>query len=89
MAGAAVLPVATGLRLDRRELIVSSVAEAKPQARESSPQNSIWPLLTALATALLLIWSIFSPWGVVWGSIPVAMALVGWFWPKGSPEDES
>ena len=84
-----VLPVATGLRLDRRELIVSSVAEAKPQARESSPQNSIWPLLTAIATALLLIWSIFSPWGVVWGSIPVAMALVGWFWPKGSPEDES
>jgi len=25
---------------------------------------------------------------VVWGSIPVAIALVGWFWPKGSKEDE-
>jgi len=24
----------------------------------------------------------------VWGSVPVAIALVGWFWPKGSKEDE-
>jgi cytochrome c oxidase subunit 1 len=26
---------------------------------------------------------------VVWGSIPPAIALIGWFWPKGTPEDES
>jgi cytochrome c oxidase subunit 1 len=26
---------------------------------------------------------------VVWGSIPVAVALIGWFWPKGTPEDEA
>jgi cytochrome c oxidase subunit 1 len=26
---------------------------------------------------------------VVWGSIPVAVAMIGWFWPKGTPEDES
>jgi cytochrome c oxidase subunit 1 len=37
----------------------------------------------------MLIWSIFSPWAVVWGSIPPAIALIGWFWPKGTPEDES
>jgi cytochrome c oxidase subunit 1 len=83
------LPVADGLRVDRRELIVSSVADAKPQARESSPRNSIWPLLAAIATTILLIWSIFTPWAVVWGSIPVAVTLIGWFWPKGTPEDEA
>ena len=32
------LPVATGLRVDRRELIVSSLVEARPEARESSPR---------------------------------------------------
>jgi hypothetical protein len=26
---------------------------------------------------------------VVWGSIPIAIALIGWFWPTGDPEDDS
>jgi cytochrome c oxidase subunit I len=82
------LPVATGLRVDRRELLVSSVAGGEPEARESSPGDSIWPFLAALATALMLIWSIFTPWAVVWGSIPVTITLIGWFWPKGIAEDE-
>jgi cytochrome c oxidase subunit I len=85
----ATLPLAAGLSVDRRELIVSSVVEAVPEARESSPDSSIWPLWSALATSVMLIWSIFTPWAVVWGSIPVAIALTGWFWPKGVPEDES
>jgi cytochrome c oxidase subunit 1 len=83
------LPVATGLAVDRREVVVTSVAEARPEARETSPGNSIWPLLAAIATSVLLIWSIFSAWAVVWGSIPLAVTLVGWFWPKGTPEDEA
>lgn len=83
------LAVAEGLRVDRRELVVTSVADALPQARESSPRNSIWPLWTAIATTVVLIASIFTPWAVVWGPIPVAIALIGWFWPKSTPEDEA
>jgi cytochrome c oxidase subunit I+III len=83
------LMVASGLRTDRRELIVSTVAAAKPQARESSPRNSIWPFWAAVTTTVMLIASIFSPWAVVWGPIPVAVTLIGWFWPKGTPEDEA
>lgn len=83
------LPVADGLRTDRRELVVTTLAGAEPQAREASPQHSIWPLWAAIATTIMLIWSIFSPWAVVWGAIPVAITLIGWFWPKGTPEDES
>lgn len=83
------LPVATGLRTDRREVIVSSVVQATPEAREASPRNSIWPLMTALATGVMLIWSIFTPWAVVWGSVPIAITLIGWFWPKQTPEDEA
>jgi len=81
--------VATGCRVDRREVVITSVAEARPEARESSPANSIWPLWAALATSLMLISSIFTPWAVVWGAIPIAVALIGWFWPKGTPEDEA
>jgi len=84
-----VLPVVAGLRTDRRDLLVSSVVDARPEARESSPRNSVWPLVTAIATTIMLIWSIFTPWGVVWGMIPVAVCLVGWFWPEGTPEDDS
>jgi len=83
------LCVATGLCVDRRELLVSTVASSTPQARESSPRDSIWPLLAAVAASMVLVWSIFTPWAVVWGSIPIAIALIGWFWPKGVPEDES
>jgi hypothetical protein len=32
----------------------------------------------------MLIWSIFSPWAVIWGSIPVAITLVGWFFSMTS-----
>jgi cytochrome c oxidase subunit I len=83
------LPVACGLRVERRELLITSVAAARPQARESSPRNSMWPLWSALATSVMLIGSIFTPWAVLWGMIPVAIALTLWFWPKGTPEDEA
>jgi cytochrome c oxidase subunit I+III len=83
------LPVASGLRTDIRELVVTSVSEAKPEAREASPEPSIWPLIAALATTGLFIGSIFTPWAVVYGTPPLAIALAIWFWPKGTPEDET
>jgi cytochrome c oxidase subunit 1 len=83
------LAVGGGLRTDRRELIITTVGAAETEAREASPRNSIWPFWTAVTTSVMLIWSIFSPWAVVWGSIPVAIALIGWFWPDGTPEDDS
>jgi cytochrome c oxidase subunit I+III len=83
------LPVATGLRTDIREVLVTSVSEAKPEARESSPEPSIWPLIAALATTGLFIGSIFTPWAVVYGTPPLAVALIVWFWPKGTPEEET
>lgn len=29
------------------------------------------------------------PWAVIWGAIPIVVTLIGWFWPKGDPEDEA
>lgn len=82
------LPVATGLSVENRELIVSTVSEARADLREASPEPSIWPLLAAIATGITFISSIFTPWAVVWGSCIVGVMLIGWFWPKGSKEDE-
>ena len=45
------------------------------------PMPTPWPFLAAVATTVLFVASIFTPWAVVWGSIPVAVALVAWFWP--------
>jgi cytochrome c oxidase subunit I len=82
------LPVATGLPVNYRELIVSTVTDALPELRETSPEPSIWPLLAAIAVGATFIGSIFTPYAVVWGAIPIAITLTGWFWPKGTPEDE-
>ncbi|MBB2906525.1 cytochrome c oxidase subunit 1 [Rhizobium sp. RAS22] len=83
------LPVVAGMRVDRREVLVTSVVAALPEAREASPTDSVWPFWAAIATSIMLIWSMFSPWAVVWGSIPIAVALIGWFWPKGMAEEEA
>jgi cytochrome c oxidase subunit I len=81
------LPVVTGLAIDMRQLVASTVTEARPQLRESSPTPSIWPLIAAIAVSATFLGSIFTPWAVVWGAIPISIALVGWFWPSDQPED--
>jgi len=80
------LPVFSGLRAKERELVLTTVVEAIPDVRDPSPTPSIWPLLAALATTGLFIWSIFSPWALVYGAIPVGIAMTLWFWPKSPPE---
>jgi cytochrome c oxidase subunit 1 len=82
------LPVIAGLRIRVRELVSSTLTDARPELREESPQPSIWPFIAAVAVAITFVGSIFTPYAVVWGAIPVAIALIGWFWPKGVPEDE-
>jgi cytochrome c oxidase subunit 1 len=77
-----------GLRTDERELVLTSLVEARPDVREPSPKPTIWPLLAALATTVLFVGSIFTPWAVVWGAVPVGIALIGWFWPKERPRPD-
>jgi len=79
-----VLKVLGGLCVDTREVLLTSVVEARPEVRESSPNPTFWPLLTAVCVSVMFVWSIFNEWAVVWGSIPPAIALTGWFWPKPS-----
>jgi cytochrome c oxidase subunit I+III len=80
------LPAFSGLRSDRREILLTTATDAQPQIAWAMPAPSIWPLLSTVALTFLFIWSIFDSWGVIWGSIPLAIALTAWFWPK--PDDE-
>jgi cytochrome c oxidase subunit 1 len=79
------LPVMTGLRVDEREHVLTSVIDAIPSTREPSPHPTIWPLLSAIAVGATFVGSIFTPWALVVGLVPAAIALTIWFWPK-NPE---
>ena len=72
----------SGLAADMREVLTTTVAEARADARALSPKPTPWPFLSAVATTVLFIGSIFTPWAVVWGTIPVTITLIAWFWPK-------
>jgi cytochrome c oxidase subunit I+III len=80
-------PVVTGLRSDKREVLITHLSDAAPDHKMGFPGPSIWPLLAALAVCGLFVGSIFTPWAVPIGAVPVAVALTGWFWPKApAPE---
>jgi cytochrome c oxidase subunit 1 len=71
--------------------LLTTVIDALPSTREPSPKPTIWPLLSAIAVGITFVWSIFTPWALVFGLIPVAIALTIWFWPKNAtipPEPE-
>jgi cytochrome c oxidase subunit 1 len=70
-----------GLAVNQREVLVTSVIEARPDHRVIFPTPSPWPFVAAVATTVLFMASIFTPWAVVWGSIPLAIVLIAWFWP--------
>jgi cytochrome c oxidase subunit I len=82
-------PVVVGIDSHCRQILATKVTDAEPDHRPTTVEPSYWPFWTAVATALLFVWSIFTPWAVVWGSIPLAVTLIGWFWPTdGIPPAE-
>jgi cytochrome c oxidase subunit 1 len=82
------LPVATGLRSDRREILVTSALDAVPNNRHEHPGESYWPLVMALAIGVTFIGAVFTPWGYVAGFLFAMVAFAGWAWPRGGKEDE-
>ena len=65
---------------------MTALLDAEPDHRYKMPGASMWPLLTASATSVMFIWSIFQAGGLIWGAIPTFVCLVGWFWPTGGKE---
>jgi cytochrome c oxidase subunit 1 len=76
------------LKTDVRQVLVTKMLDGEPDHIEEFPKPTLWPLIAAITTTGLFIGSIFTPWAVVWGSIPVAISLIGWFWPKEKQSEE-
>jgi cytochrome c oxidase subunit 1 len=74
------LPVVTGLRTDRREFLVTTTFDARPDSRHVGPTPSIWPMYTALCMGVVFIGSIFSPYFVLGGLGLSLIGLLGWAW---------
>jgi cytochrome c oxidase subunit I+III len=81
-------PEVTGLRSDRREVLVTNLLDAEPDHRDVLPGPTIWPFILGLAVGVTFITAIFTPWGVLIGAVPCAVALVAWFWPRGDMDRE-
>jgi len=83
-------PVMEGLSLDRREVLITTTVDAAPDNRQESPKPTLWPLAAAIAVSVMFVGSIFTPWALVWGAVPIGAALTAWFWPtrpraRGNP----
>jgi cytochrome c oxidase subunit 1 len=72
----------SGLRVDDKEMLLTTVVAARPDLREPVPEPSIWPFISALAVTVMFVGSIFSAWAVPFGLLPIGIALTCWFWPK-------
>jgi cytochrome c oxidase subunit 1 len=81
-------PVVTGVSSTSREVLVTDVMDAEPTHKDVFPDPSIWPFLTAVAVSALNVGAVFTPWAVPIGAVPVAITLIGWFWPKKPPHPE-
>jgi cytochrome c oxidase subunit 1 len=63
------------------EVLVTRVVDAEPDHVLHAPLPTIMPLVTALATAGLIIACLFTPWGLPAGVALVSVSLFVWFWP--------
>ena len=78
------LPVITGLRADRREVLVTTTFDARPDHRHHHPRASIWPFVMSLAMGVVWIGSIFSPWAVLGGFGLTLLVMLGWGWQSAT-----
>jgi cytochrome c oxidase subunit I+III len=74
--------VVVGLRDDRRDVLVTTLLDAKPDGISVLPENSIWPLWLALAASVAFLGTVWTLWAVPVGFMLVFFAMTGWHWPR-------
>jgi cytochrome c oxidase subunit 1 len=75
-------PYVTGLRFDKREVLVTNTVDAEPDHVEELPGHSLAPFALAVATAIGFSGAIFYAWWFTVGAILAAIVLTYWFWPS-------
>ena len=78
-------PVVTGLREDQREMLSTTLLDARPDNREILPGPTLVPLVTALATAVPIVGVLFGLHWVPIGAALFFVAITAWNWPGAMP----
>jgi cytochrome c oxidase subunit I len=74
--------IVTGVRADRREVLITSLMDAEPHHRSTLPGSSIWPFLTAAGLTIGLVGSVAAfSWYFVMSALGL-IGFIGWFWPR-------
>ena len=75
-------PVVVGLSDERREVLVTTLLDARPDGIVVLPGPSLWPLALAVAAGTGFLGVVWSLWWVPVGAVLSFLALVGWHWPR-------
>ena len=59
---------------------MTSIVDAVPEHRYEIVGPSAWPFALAMATAVVFIGVVFTPWALPVGAVCVFLSLLGWFW---------
>jgi cytochrome c oxidase subunit I+III len=73
--------VVTGVRADRREVLITSMLDALPRAKAVLPGPTAWPLLLALVVGFTFVGVIYTLWVVPVGLLLAFLTVTGWLWP--------
>ncbi|MGQ9371761.1 cytochrome c oxidase subunit I [Azospirillum sp. ST 5-10] len=75
-------PVVTGLRSDRREMLVTTALDAEPQSVDVLPGPTPYPFLSAVAASLGFIGILADPIFFVVAFFLAFFSFLAWFWPR-------
>lgn len=72
-----------------RDTLLTTALDARPDTVLHIPDDSYWPLVTALGLALSFIGFLLTQVGlVIFGAIISLIAIVGWLWPEDLHQEE-
>jgi cytochrome c oxidase subunit 1 len=78
-------PEVVGCRVDRREVLSTTVVDAQPEHKHDLGEDSIWPFLLGLVTLATFTALLFHPVAFPLGLGAALVVLVGWFWRGNEP----
>jgi cytochrome c oxidase subunit 1 len=73
-------PVVSGLSTEKREVLNTTIMDARPEHKYDLPKDSIWPLVLAVLIYAFFQGIIFHPWAFPIGMVVTLAALGFWFW---------
>ena len=73
-------PAVTGLNVNVREVVATSIHDAVPDHRYAVQGPSIWPFIVGLMVGAMFIGFMFTPWSLPLGMAALFFGFFGWFW---------